>query len=318
MTDLEFRPATLDDVDFCTDVCSVARPFAPLDPVVERYWWENPDDNWVQRRFVVSRAGTPIGAASFGHPRWEIASFRFGGVNADVIAECRDVATISALLKEMGSRLVADGATTVSTRANEDDAVVIDAIARLGFREDRRGRRWVLDLVANRELILDMTENCRERMRAQGVRLLTLADDDDPEKYRQVHELSNEAEHDVPSTLPVVEGTLDDYLRWFRAPNIREDRFWLAREGGRIVGVSVLGYPPVRGPVGTEWTATARSVRGRGIARAVKCETLAQAIALGVDRVRTGNDAANDPILHINATMGYRPVVGSINFLKHA
>lgn len=41
-----------------------------------------------------------------------------------------------------------------------------------------------------------------------------------------------------------------------------------------------------------------------------------QAIALGVDRVRTGNDGANDPILHINASMGYEPTVGSINFLK--
>jgi hypothetical protein len=41
-----------------------------------------------------------------------------------------------------------------------------------------------------------------------------------------------------------------------------------------------------------------------------------QAIALGVDRVRTGNDGANDPILHINASIGYRPSVSSINFLK--
>jgi hypothetical protein len=57
-------------------------------------------------------------------------------------------------------------------------------------------------------------------------------------------------------------------------------------------------------------------VRGRGIARALKCETLAQAIALGVDRVRTGNDAQNDPILHINESMGYRPITGRVDFLK--
>ena len=77
-------------------------------------------------------------------------------------------------------------------------------------------------------------------------------------------------------------------MRWLRSPSMREDRFWIARIGDEIVGASVLGYPPVRGIVGTEWTATARSVRGRGIARALKCETLMQAIALGVDRVRTG------------------------------
>ena len=43
---------------------------------------------------------------------------------------------------------------------------------------------------------------------------------------------------------------------------------------------------------------------------------VAQAIALRVDRVRTGNDAANDPILHINETMGYREIAGQVQFLK--
>jgi hypothetical protein len=68
--------------------------------------------------------------------------------------------------------------------------------------------------------------------------------------------------------------------------------------------------------VWTDYTGSSRSVRGRGIARALKCETLAQAIALGVDRVYTGNDAANDPILHINETMGYRMVPGKIHYLR--
>ena len=314
--DLEFRTATLGDVNFWTDVFTLARPFAPLDPVVERYWWEKGDETWTQERIVVSRGGAPIGVAYFGHPRWKVAPKRFGTIGAETTAEHRDA--VGAIYGEMERRLVASGALTVTTRVNEDDLARIALLGRLGFSEDRRGRRWELDLVANRESILAMTKECREKMRAQGVELLTLADDNDPDKYEQVYRLSIEAEHDVPTTLPPVDQTLQDYMNWFQAPNIHEDRFWVARENGRIVGVSLLGYPPTRGVVGTEWTATGRSVRGRGIARAVKCETLAQAIALGVDRVRTGNDAANDPILHINATMGYRQVIGSINFLKHA
>ena len=35
-----------------------------------------------------------------------------------------------------------------------------------------------------------------------------------------------------------------------------------ARSGDEIVGISLLAYPPVRGIVVTEWTGTARSVRG--------------------------------------------------------
>ena len=58
----------------------------------------------------------------------------------------------------------------------------------------------------------------------------------------------------------------------------------------------------------TAYTGTSRSVRGRGIARALKYESIGQAIELGMDRVRTNNDADNPPILRINAEMGYRLV----------
>jgi hypothetical protein len=68
--------------------------------------------------------------------------------------------------------------------------------------------------------------------------------------------------------------------------------------------------------VNTAWTATARAARGQGVAGALKCVTLGQAFALGVDRVRTGNDGANDPILHLNASMGYVPIPGRVDFLK--
>jgi mycothiol synthase len=93
---------------------------------------------------------------------------------------------------------------------------------------------------------------------------------------------------------------------------------WFARRGDDVVGVSVLSYPQVRGVRGTDWTATARSIRGRGVARALKLETLAQAVSLGVSRVRTGNDAQNLPILHLNAELGYARIPGPINFLKDA
>jgi RimJ/RimL family protein N-acetyltransferase len=219
-------------------------------------------------------------------------------------------------LAAMEERLRADGARTIRVRAEEDDALRIDTILARGYKEDRRHKRWELDLFANREALLAMTDESRLRMRAEGVKLLTLADDRDPDVIKKVWLLSEEAGDDVPTTMPRVPEAMESYVRWTRAPEIHRDRFWIARIGDEVVGVSVLGYPPTRGIVGTEWTATARSVRGRGIARALKCETVAQAIALGVDRVRTGNDAANAPILHLNEAMGYRPAPASINFLR--
>ena len=95
---------------------------------------------------------------------------------------------------------------------------------------------------------------------------------------------------------------------WLENPGIREDRFWVARAGDEIVGTSVLDCPVVRGIPWTAYTGTSRSVRGRGIARALKYESMAQAIEAGYTRVRTTNDADNPSILRINNQMGYRLV----------
>ena len=316
MRDLHFRDATLDDAAFAADVETQANPVRPTDPIVTRYWWEQPDDTYVVRRCIVARGGREIGFAFFEHPAWSRLPVPHGDVGGELLPSERDQQTLEAMLGEMERRLAADGARRVAVRANEDDDVRIAAILARGFRVDRRGRRWLLDLDANRARIAAMTTETRARMSAEGIQLLTLDRDTDPDKYRKLWRMNEEAVQDVPTTLPNVEESFEDTMRWLRAPGMHEARFWVAREGEDIVGVSVLEFPPVRGIVGTAWTATARRVRGRGIARALKCETLTQAIALGVDRVRTGNDGANDPILHINASMGYQPWVGNINFLK--
>lgn len=313
---LEYRPASGLDAAFYADVLTAVRPNAPVDPLVTRYEWEHPLDAWVSQRFIVMQGTAPIGVAFFEHPRWDRTEKRFGTVGAELLPDHRVAGCLSAMLEEMERRLQADGARTIAVRAADDDTMRIDMILGRGYREDRRHRRWELDLTTNRDRIVQMTEVARARMREQGVRLVTLAEDRDPQKARKIWRLAIEADRDIPSTLPIPEDTLEDYLRWFEAPEIRQERFWLAREGDDIVGLSVLSYPPVRGIVTTAFTATAGKVRGRGIARAVKCETLTQAIALGVDRVRTGNDAANEPILHINASMGYQGIAGGINFLR--
>lgn len=315
-SDLMFRAAGPGDAAFAADVDTTVRPFAPRDPLTYEYWWAQPDENWEFARFVVTRGDAQVGYATAEHPRWEMQPDRYGSVGGNLLPADRTARRLDAIYAAMEERVIADGAKILSAWANEDDPVRLETLLGRGYTEDRRSRRWELDLVANRERLLAMTEESRSRMRNEGVRMLTLATDDDPNVIEKIWQLSEEAGDDVPTTEPRVPEEMASYTRWVNAPEIHRDRFWIARVGDDVVGVSVLGYPPVRGVVGTEWTATARALRGRGVARALKCETVAQAIALGVDRVRTGNDAANDPILHINGTMGYHQIPGGIQFLR--
>jgi GNAT superfamily N-acetyltransferase len=138
--------------------------------------------------------------------------------------------------------------------------------------------------------------------------MVTLDQDEDPEVIAKLHEMSNAAEKDIPTTMPWRALPLEEWKEfWFGNPGTRRDRFWIARDGDRVVGLSLLEFPPTRGLPWTSFTATSRAVRGRGIARALKHQSLAQAIELGYTLVRTMNDGANAPTLHINREMGYEP-----------
>lgn len=314
--DLLLRPATSDDAAFAADLYTAVRPDDPDDPVLTRYWWDHPWDDSIWERWVAVRRDRPVGICAQSHPRWEKMPQRYARLQAEIAPDLRTAERLAALLAYVEGRASADGALRASLWAWEDDAVKLEAAAARAFREERRERFWELDLRANTEKLEAMAASSRRRMREQGIRVLPLADDDDPDRYRKLWRMSNEAQQDVPTTVPHVAQPYETFGNWLRSPAVREDRAFIARTGDDVVGISLLAYPPVRGAVYTEWTGTARSVRGKGVARALKCETVMQAISLGVDRVQTDNDSQNAPILHINETMGYRIRGEMIQLLK--
>jgi GNAT superfamily N-acetyltransferase len=316
VADLALRPATLDDAAFAADMYTALQPDDPEDPELWRDWWANVDPAATVERFIAVRDGKPVGLAGMQHAAWEKMPERYARIMAELIPGLRTADRLSALLAFGEGRAREDGALRGTSWAWEWDRPRIDVVTSRGYREERRERFWELDLVEQRGKVEEMTRTSREKMRAQGIRILTVADDRDPEKRRKIWRMSEEASQDTPRTVPWVATPFEVFEKWFASPGIREDRMWIARVGDDVVGISALAYPPVRGVVATDWTGTARSVRGKGVARALKCETVMQAIALGVDRVRTDNDFRNAPILHINASMGYRPRPEMIQFIK--
>jgi RimJ/RimL family protein N-acetyltransferase len=186
----------------------------------------------------------------------------------------------------------------------------------LGYSEDRRQRFWELDLKTEAGRLHELAETSRARMRQEGIQLLTIAQDPHPDKYRQTHATSAAAEQDVPTTGVIVPDSFEHFMRWLENPTLHQDRFWIARDGEEVVGLSNLSYPTGPGIVQTDWTGVARAHRNRGVARALKLETVLQALELGVDRVRTDNDWTNVPILHLNEELGYRLAFEKIWLIK--
>ena len=75
--DLVFRPAAPEDAAFAADVMTAVRPASPVDPVVLRYWWTQPDESLEFARFVVLRGGGRIGFAMTEHARWGVQPERY-------------------------------------------------------------------------------------------------------------------------------------------------------------------------------------------------------------------------------------------------
>jgi GNAT superfamily N-acetyltransferase len=313
---LTYRPATLDDAAFAADAATARHPDEPEDPASWRHWWESGDPEWTIERFVAERGGEPIGLLNHHHAPWDKLPKRYGRVGADFIPSERSDDNLADGWSFIEQRSRSSGTAIYSSYAREDDERLLHWLKARGYREERRSKAWELDLGARRQAIEAMAASSRAKMRAEGIVIQTIDKDADPDKFHKIHEMSEEAASDVPTTIPHVRESFEQFMKWFDSPSVRLDRMWIAREGDAIVGISVLAYPPTRGNVWTDWTGTGRKVRGRGVARALKLETVMQAISLGTKRVRTENDGENAPILHLNEEMGYVRIPGSVQLLK--
>ena len=316
--ELVLRPAALDDVPWATRLLTERDPAEPANEESIRHSWRMSDPDRVQDRWIVEASGTPIGFSYHEHPAWSIAPMRASRIAAWLPRDARRPERLARAFALLEPFAAADGAELfmAGTREGQDDEYA--ALVGLGYSEERRSKSWELDLAANRATIAAMTASSRERMRAEGIEITTIDRVADPEKWRKLHAMIEASIQDIPTTVPHAPESFESFMRWMSSPGLHADRLWVARDGSAIVGMSVLDYPPGVGNVWTDYTGTSRAARGRGIARALKCETVTQAIDLGVARVRTNNDGQNAPILHLNEEMGYSRIPGHIQLLKPA
>src|SRR2546423_2600095 len=271
---LTFRPATLEDVAWTVALETAREPSEPANPEAIRHWWQSNDPERVDERWIVEEAGAPIGYAYFGHPVWEKAPMRAGRLFARFAQDAARPERIGRAFGVLEPHAVSDGTAIFATGTREDLDDEYRALMALGYREDRRSRSWDLDLAANRESIVAMTAASRRRMADERIEITTIDRVSDPEKWRKLHAMCEASIQDIPTTVPHEAESFESFMRWMSSPGMHADRLWVAREGDAIVGMSVLTYPPGVGNVWTDYTGTARSVRGRGIARALKCETV--------------------------------------------
>ena len=300
-----YRPATLDDAELASDLMTASYPAMIHDPVVLRFRWENNRKGYEVGRFIAELEDTPIALLAWFHGPWEKLPDRHCEVEVWLDRAHLDASLLNELWAWIGDAAVAQGTGLLLAYCAEDEPEMLRSLASLGYAVERTGKVWELDLAEHGPRLVGEAAEARKRMDGSGVRLMTVAEWDDGDKLQKLYRLNEETVQDVPHSLPIVTETFDDFVNRTKAPDRRDDRCWIAVHGDDVIAMSYLKFPPVRGTVWTGFTCAAREYRGRGIARATKLQSLAQAVELGVPAVRTDNDSENAPMLHINEALGY-------------
>src|SRR5487761_283701 len=233
----ELRPATLDDVRIVADLDATRDPDDPRDPKMIRFWWTSGSLSQVYARLVAVREGAAVALVGTSHERWADEPERFGSLRVVIRADLWSEGEYARLIRKGEAWLGSVGVVNVVTRVRADFRDELAVLDRIGYREVRRQNFSELDLVAHRDDLLRGLSRERRKMKTQGVTLLTLSEYKDPDRMLNLHGMMAAAEQDIPSTVPIPRQPFEEWMRsTFDDPGVRQDRFWIAREGDAIVG----------------------------------------------------------------------------------
>ena len=205
------------------------------------------------------------------------------------------------------------GATHLESMVREQDDASVRFAKQRGFQVERHLFESSLDLA-------DFDERpyhgLLSQLQLQGFRFFSLAEAGltDENKHR-LYEVNRAASLDDPGNT----GTFPDFYAFsknvFDASWFRADTQLLAADTDRWVGLAAIGMYPADRHAYNAFTGVLRDYRGRGLAQALKLQTILLAKREGMRYIRTHNDSNNAPMLAINRKLGYMPEPGVYRLL---
>jgi GNAT superfamily N-acetyltransferase len=207
----------------------------------------------------------------------------------------------------------AQGATHLESSIREDDPATLRFVEKRGFKIQFHAFESTLELASFDEHRFD---DLMARVQAQGFRFFSLAEAGVTEKNKhKLYDVNCASSLDDPGS----NGSFPDFYAFsknvFEASWFRADTQILAAHGEDWVGLSAIGVYKQDNHAYNAFTGVLRDYRGRGLAQALKLQTILLARREGMHYIRTHNDSNNAPMLAINRKLGYKPLPGVYRIL---
>jgi RimJ/RimL family protein N-acetyltransferase len=305
-----FRPLAHSDVAFAAAAEGALNPLHRQTGPELLDRWVNTEKGATVKRFAVQVDGVDFGWISVvkQHDSAGVAVW----LNLIVPGEDEHVLDTAIAFGETASEELQRALLVIQVWSS--NAAAIRALKRHGYEQKRGQRFWRLELASNAGRLRELGQIARNAVESHGVRLVSAGELGVETAYPALYAINDAASRDIPSSIPYTPETYETWLGWMESPWIYPDRVWVAVADGEPAGYSYLAYRPSF--VETGFTGVLREHRNKGIAKALKLETLVQAIELGVNAVQTDNDYENAPILHLNEELGYSEVASQFEFHK--
>ncbi len=269
------------------------------------------DSTWSDPRFFKARyvreddAGRLVGFLDLHHQRGAFDPRRYrADLNVDPDARGRGHG--SALLEHACRTARERGGEVLIGGTKESMTSSLAFLVKRGCVE--RQRAWESRLEVN-AFDFSRFAGAEERVFGEGIRVTTLADEiarDREAALRKAFALQDACRRDVPSVDPHTPGGFETFLSYLEAPTALREAYFLAAKDDEYLGLSNLWQDLANDEVLYQGlTGVHADWRGRGIAMALKLQTVRYARTHGKREIRTWNNTVNRPMLRINEAMGF-------------
>ncbi|MDX1283955.1 MAG: GNAT family N-acetyltransferase [Draconibacterium sp.] len=276
---------------------------------------KNYDPKFYYQRFIVKHDNNYVAAGHVGEPWW---SYKPGKLHFElsVLKEFRTQGVGSFCLDYIENILSERKGYKLNTHSKEDYKDGISFLENRGFKIVLREPGSKLNV---NDFNLTNFQNVEEKLSSDGIVIKSLKELQkiDQNWKQSLYELYAQIIKDVPNNDELTERTFENFKKFkLEAPGYDPSAFFVALENGKYVGLSSLWIQTNKPKeYWTDLTGVLRDHRRKGIALALKVQTIRYVIESEGISIETDNEESN-PMFGINKLLGFKPLPAWLTYEK--